>query len=114
VTEAPHAVLTDGAVRAGDWLVPFARQSILNDKRRHRADVEAFVTMVTQDLEHGSDNAALIDTWCQVWKPQTTDAVRLLAGDSPPALEAIAKTEAWISDKLSHRAIAVPAESPDE
>jgi hypothetical protein len=114
LTEAAGAVLTDGAVRAGDWLVPFACQSILNDKRRHRADVEAFVTMVTQDPEHGPGNVALIDTWCQLWKPQTTDAVRQLAGDSPAVLEAIANAEAWISDKLSHPAIAVPAESPNE
>jgi hypothetical protein len=114
LTEAAHAMLADGAVRAGDWLVPFACQSILNDKRRHRADVEAFVTLVTQDSEHGSDNLALIDTWCQLWKPQATDAVRLLAGDSPTAPEAIADTEAWISDKLSRRAIVVPAESPEE
>jgi hypothetical protein len=114
LTGAAYAVLTDGAVSAGDWLVPFACQSILNDKRRHRADVQAFVTMVTQDLEHGPANVALIDTWHQLWKPQTTEAVRLLAGDSPAALEAIASTEAWISDQLSHRAIAVPAESPDE
>ncbi len=62
-TAAAHALLTTGALAAGDGLTPFVCRSIEDDKVRHREGAAAFLRLVCADDRHGEHNRELITSW---------------------------------------------------
>lgn len=107
-TAAAHALLTTGALAAGDGLTPFVCRSIEDDKVRHREGAAAFLRLVCADDRHGEHNRELITSWVADLLPRTYAGAATLLGPDTAGAGAVTQALTWIQEQLSAADITVP------
>jgi propane 2-monooxygenase small subunit len=105
-TAAAHALLTSGALAAGDSLTPFVCRSIEDDKIRHRESAAAFLQLLSGDQRHGEHNRELISGWIADELPRAYAAAVALLGATAVDTDAVTEALTWVQTQLTEADIA--------
>lgn len=108
-TAAAHALLTTGALAAGDSLTPFVCRSIDDDKIRHRESAAAFLRLVAGDERHGERNRELIGGWAADLLPRAHAAAVALLGFADAGADPVGEAMTWVHAQFAESGITVPA-----